>query len=275
MNTHAHTSPRDWDSIAKSALNNAGRFWFLVAAIGQLLFFAYIVIFYGGSTVRGDFDAWRKVLPRGMIEGDSTGNFLLATHLLMAAIITFGGLLQLLPAVRARVPVLHRWNGRLYMVIGVTISLGSLYLVWVRGTVGDTSQHLGSTLNAFLILLCAALAWRFAKGRDFASHRRWALRLFLVVSGVWFFRVGLMLWLLIHQAPVGFDPDTFTGPFLTFLAFAQTLIPLAVLEIYLRAQASVKPSVRWAVAVGVVALTLAMGAGIFGAFMMMWWPRMS
>ena len=274
MNTHAHTSPRDWNSIAKSALNNAGRFWFLVAAIGQLLFFAYIVVFYGGSTVRGDFDAWRKVLPRGMIAGDTTGNFLLATHLLMAAIITFGGLLQLLPAVRARVPVLHRWNGRLYMVIAITISLGSLYLVWVRGTVGDTSQHLGSTLNAFLILLCVALAWRFAKARDFASHRRWALRLFLVVSGVWFFRVGLMLWLLIHQAPVGFDPDTFTGPFLTFLVFAQTLIPLAVLEIYLRAQGSVKPSARYAVAVGVVALTLAMGAGIFGAFMMMWWPRM-
>ena len=274
MNTHAHTSPRDWNSIAKSALNNAGRFWFLVAAVGQLLFFAYIVIFYGGSTVRGDFDSWRKVLPRGMIAGDTTGNFLLATHLLMAAIITFGGLLQLLPAVRARVPVLHRWNGRLYMVIAITISLGSLYLVWVRGTVGDTSQHLGSTLNAFLILLCAALAWRFAKARDFASHRRWALRLFLVVSGVWFFRVGLMLWLLIHQAPVGFDGKTFTGPFLTFLTFAQTLIPLAILEIYLRAQTAANAGVRLVVAAALVALTIAMGAGIFGAAMMMWLPKL-
>ena len=274
MNTHAHTSPRDWNSIAKSALNNAGRFWFLVAAVGQLLFFAYIVIFYGGSTVRGDFDSWRKVLPRGMIAGDTTGNFLLATHLLMAAIITFGGLLQLLPAVRARVPVLHRWNGRLYMVIAITISLGSLYLVWVRGTVGDTSQHLGSTLNAFLILLCAALAWRFAKARDFASHRRWALRLFLVVSGVWFFRVGLMLWLLIHQAPVGFDGKTFTGPFLTFLTFAQTLIPLTILEIYLRAQTAANAGVRFVVAGALVALTVAMGAGIFGAAMMMWLPKL-
>lgn len=274
MNTHAHTSPRDWNSIAKSALNNAGRFWFLVAAVGQLLFFAYIVIFYGGSTVRGDFDAWRKVLPRGMIAGDTTGNFLLATHLLMAAIITFGGLLQLLPAVRARVPVLHRWNGRLYMVIAITISLGSLYLVWVRGTVGDASQHLGSTLNAFLILLCAALAWRFAKARDFASHRRWALRLFLVVSGVWFFRVGLMLWLLIHQAPVGFDGKTFTGPFLTFLTFAQTLIPLTILEIYLRAQTAANAGVRLVVAGALVALTIAMGAGIFGAAMMMWLPKL-
>lgn len=273
MNTHARTSPRDWSATAKSALNNAGRFWFLVAAIGQLLFFAYIVVFYGGSTVRGDFDAWRKVLPRGMIAGDTTGNFLLATHLLMAATITFGGLLQLLPAVRARVPALHRWNGRLYMVFAVTISLGSLYLVWVRGTVGDTSQHLGSTLNAFLILLCAALAWRFAKARDFASHGRWALRLFLVVSGVWFFRVGLMLWLLIHQAPVGFDPKAFNGPFLTFLAFAQTLIPLAVLELYLRAQQRASTALRFALAAGISLLTVATAGGIFGAAMMMWLPR--
>ena len=49
MNTHARTSPRDWSATAKSALNNAGRFWFLVAAIGQLLFFAYIVVFYGAQ----------------------------------------------------------------------------------------------------------------------------------------------------------------------------------------------------------------------------------
>jgi uncharacterized membrane protein len=171
------------------------------------------------------------------------------------------------------VPALHRWNGRLYMVIAITISLGSLYLVWVRGTVGDTSQHLGSTLNAFLILLCAALAWRFAKARDFTSHRRWALRLFLVVSGVWFFRVGLMLWLLVHQAPVGFDQKTFTGPFLTFLAFAQTLVPLAVLELYLRAQLRGSTGLRFALAAGISLLTVATAGGIFGAAMMMWLPR--
>ena len=37
------------------------------------------------------------------------------------------------------------------------------------------------------------------------------------MNGVWFFWLGLLLWLMIHQQPVGFDPKTFTGPFLTFL----------------------------------------------------------
>lgn len=274
VNTHVPTLQRGADFFARSVLNNAARFWFLVAAAGQLLFLAYIVSFYGGSTLRGDFDSWRKVLPRGLVAGDAMGNFMLATHLLLAAMMTFGGLLQLLPRVRARWPKVHRWNGRLYVLIAFAISFGSVYLVWVRGSVGDASQHWGSTLNAVLIVLCASLTWRYARARDFQSHRRWALRLFLVVNGVWFFRVGLMLWLLIHQAPVGFDQKTFTGPFLTFLSFAQTLIPLAVLELYLHAQRSASAQVRLSAATVLIVLTLAMAAGVFGAFMMIWWPRM-
>jgi hypothetical protein len=44
---------------------------------------------------------------------------------------------------------------------------------------------------------------------------------------VWFFRLGLTLWLLVHQAPVGFDPKTFSGPFLIVLTLAQSLVPAA------------------------------------------------
>jgi hypothetical protein len=37
----------------------------------------------------------------------------------------------------------------------------------------------------------------------------------MVLSGVWFFRLGMFLWLAINRGPAGFEPDTFTGPFLT------------------------------------------------------------
>ncbi|MFZ8531235.1 hypothetical protein ACO1NH_13755, partial [Staphylococcus aureus] len=76
----------------------------------------------------------------------------------------------------------------------------------VKGTVGDLGQHLGMSLNALLIVGFAILAWQAARTRDFPAHRRWALRLFLAVNGVWFFRVGLMLWLLVWRRPMGFDP---------------------------------------------------------------------
>ena len=51
-------------------------------------------------------------------------------------------------------------------------------------------------------------------------HRRWAIRLFLAVSGVWFFRVGLMFWIGANQGAVGFDPASFTGPALSLRLFS-------------------------------------------------------
>jgi hypothetical protein len=72
---------------------------------------------------------------------------------------------------------------------------------------------------------------------------------------------------------VGFDPKTFQGPFLTFLGLAQFLLPLAVLELYLRAERS-SPLGRLAMAGGLVVLTLAMGAGIGAATVGMWLPRL-
>jgi hypothetical protein len=153
------------------------------------------------------------------------------------------------------------------------LALGGLDMVWVRGDmIGDTGQHLGITLNALLILGFAGAAWRCARARRFDDHRRWALRLFLATSGVWFFRVGLMAWLVLNGGPVGFDPESFTGPALTALAFAQTLVPLGVLQLYLHAQRARGPRFRLAVAGGMGAMTLLMLLGIGAATAFLWLP---
>jgi hypothetical protein len=254
-------------------LAHAARSWFVVAALGQLIFAYYIAVLYGMSALRGDWATWNKVMPRGWNAGDTVGNIAIAVHLLFALILTVGGMLQIVPQLRNRMPAFHRWNGRLYLLSGIAAALGGTYLIWVRGAVGDTSQHLATSLNAILIICFAVMAWRYARARDFATHRRWALRLFLVMSGVWFFRVGLMLWLLIHQAPVGFDGKTFTGPFLTALAFGQTLLPLLILELYFYAQKRAGVRGRVAMTGLLVVLTLATAGGIAGATMMLWLPR--
>lgn len=265
--------PRIRPTIALSALRSAAAFWLLIAAIGQLIFVMYIVSFYGSSTVRGDFAAWNKVLPHGYIAGDSIGNAALAGHMLFAAIIMFGGLLQLIPQIRTRAPRFHRWNGRVYMATAVAATLTGIYMVWFRGSAGHVAQQVAITINGLLILACAFMTVRLAMARKFAAHRRWALRLFLVVSGVWFFRVGLMFWIAVSGGPVGFDPATFRGPFLVFLGFAQYLLPLAVLELYLRATDSGSVAGRSAMAAVLVILALAMGVGIGVATMGMWWPH--
>ena len=260
---------------SKTALTVAARFWFATAVIGQWIFVAYIMGFYGAAALRGDFEAWNKVFPRGHIAGDTLGNFSIGFHLLLAVLITLGGQLQLVPQVRALAPALHRWNGRVFLVAVVSTSLVGLYLVWGRGgSSGDLMQHLGISLDAVMILLCASLAVRHAMAGNIATHRRWALRLFMVVNAVWFFRVGLMFWLLVNNGPVGFDAKSFTGPFLSFLSFADVLLPLAVLELYLRAQEGGSVIGRTVTAALVVTLTLAMAIGVCVATIGMWLPHM-
>jgi len=158
------------------------------------------------------------------------------------------------------------------MLAAFAVSLAGLHMLWVRGSVNDLTQRLGISLNAVLIMLSAAMALRSALARDFETHRRWALRLFLVVSGVWFVRVGMTLSFLLFKGPVGFDPRTGQGPFITFLVYGSYLIPLAVLELYLRAERSGATG-RIAMASALLFLTVAMGAGIVGATVGSWVPR--
>ncbi len=267
--------PGRWQGVAPSFLHAAAMFWCLVAGAGQLLFAAYIAGLYGGAIVQGDLSRWNKVLPHsGYIPGDTWGNIAIGGHVMVAVVIIVGGLLQLVPPVRRLAPALHRWNGRSFALLAVVTSMVGLYMLWFRGGVGGVVQHVGMTIDAILILVCAVKAVVHARARDFAAHRRWALRLLMVVSAVWFFRIGLMLWIFINRGAVGFDPVSFRGPFLDILAFAQYLAPLAMLELYLRAQAGGSNTARIMVATSLVGLTIAMGLGIVAAAMMMWLPRM-
>jgi uncharacterized membrane protein len=275
MRPEASTPVLGFSARSDWALKAAGSCWFFVAVLGQWLFVVYIVAYYGGALVAGNYDKWGKFLTHGLVPGDRLGNLALAMHLATAALITCLGPLQLVPQLRARLPRLHRWSGRVYLVTVLLVSSSALYLVWVRNerVPGDLLQHLGISLDATLILISGTLALRAALARRFALHRRWATRLYLVVSGVWFFRVGLMFWLIVNRGPVGFDPQTFQGPFLDCLSFAESLLPLAVFELYWRARDHGGPMTRSAVAAGLVALTAAMGTGIFAAFMELWLPN--
>ena len=258
----------------RKPLQLAANFWFVTAVFGQWLFASYLILFYGKTAVSGEIHLWNAKLTHGYVPGDMIGNSAVIAHLLLAVIIMVAGPLQLIPKLRARLPAFHRWNGRIYLLSVVLTGIAGLYMLFVHGTVGGVVLVIAQSLDALLILLFAALALRAAVKRDFTAHRQWALRLFMVVSAVWFFRIGLMLWLVINQAPVGFDPDSFTGPFVTFIAFAQYFIPLLVLELYFRAQKATSAYIQLAMTILLVVLTLMMAAGIFGAFMGLWLPNL-
>ena len=273
MSTAVWTTRLELSSVADKSLKAATRFWFAVTLIGQFAFAFSVAIFYGLTALRGDFQAWNRFLAHGYEAGATMGNAALAGHIIFAAVINIAGALQLIPGLRNRFPVFHRWNGRLFVLSAFTQAITGLYLTLSgRRMVGDVTQHVLSVLGALLIIFCAAAALRFAMARDFTTHRRWALRLFLVASASWFFRLGFFLTLVVF-GPIGFDPTTFSGPLLTFWSLAQYLLPLGVLELYLFAQKHPGSVRRMATAAVLFVLTLAMGAGVAAVAMASWAPR--
>ncbi len=256
-------------SAAQRVLQGTGVLWFLVAVVGQIMFAAHVILFYGGKALGGDITAINKRLINGFIDGDLIGNIVLLSHLVFAFVITLGGPLQLVPQIRTHVPRFHHWNGRIYLLAAVIMALGGIAMVWTRGVLGGFANHFGITLNGFLILVFAAFAVRYAVAREIDTHRRWAMRLFLAVSGVWFLRVGYMAWVIANQGPVGMT-DNLDGPFDTFNVFASFLVPLGVLELYFKAQDSDRAGPKLAMAGALLLLTAITALGVFGTGAIAW-----
>src|SRR5215470_4295733 len=159
--------PTENENVASRTLKASAAFWFLAAVAGQWLFVYYIVAFYGPTLFTGNFESWNrnKGLVDGYVAGDLAGNLFLLSHVLIAAILTFGGTLQLIPQIRERAINFHRWNGRIFLFAATAAALAGLYLQWVRGTAFrsvDTGMIavLGTTLDGLLILTFVVLAWK-------------------------------------------------------------------------------------------------------------------
>lgn len=285
MTTLFEPSPAMPSSAAQSASRQDGRWpdrllgltgvlWFLAAAAGQWIFVYYVAASYIPALAQNGFPGLADTaLPNGYVAGDLIGNLAIAFHVLIAIVIIGGGPLQLTPQIRNCFPAFHRYLGRAYVVTAAVTSAAGLHLVWTRGVPGGMIGHIAISLDAVLIWICAAIAVRFAMTRQIDRHRRWAMRLFMVASAVWFFRIGLMFWFM-TTGGIGIDPESFEGPFLTFMYFGQMAIPLLVLQLYFWAQDSTRSAPKLAAALVVLVATGVTALGSFAAAMGMWLPRL-
>lgn len=254
-------------------LQRSGAIWFITAFAGQSLFAIYICLFYVTSAIRGQFADWSKYrqVIDGFVAGDLIGNIQFGLHVLMAAILTIGGTLQLVPALRQRFKAFHRWNGRLVAVTAVLISLGGLWLVWVRGSRIDMASGIGISLNAILLIYCVTMAVTKARQRDFMAHQRWAMRAFLFLNGVWFLRVGIMAFGLMTSG-VFKMPASYVEGFFPIWSFGSYLVPIAMYELYARAKISKSEPFQYGTAALFFVLTGLTLVGLFGTTLVMWLP---
>ena len=260
-----------WASFSKKMLNSSAAFWLLIVVIGQWIFSFYIMKVYGESALAGNFKRWSEVLPVGIIPGDSVGNVSLGIHLVFAAIINLGGPLQLVPYVRKKFPKFHRVNGRVFAIACMLAATAGMILTFTRDNFGGIVGDIGNIGAAILIFLFSYLTWKNIKAKKLENHRKWSLRLFMVASATWFFRIGVLFWFA-TTGGIGIDSETFTGPFISFWSFGQYLLPLAILELYFIAQKRQATFRSLFTSVLVYAFTLLMTAGLFFVTMGYWIP---
>lgn len=275
MSTTSLNPPLQKIDIAKKLLNVSSATWFVTAVFGQWFFAYYIMSFYGGNALQGDWAAWSKRMIHGFVEGDMIGNIAVIIHISLAFVILVCGPLQLMPAIRNNIPAFHRFNGRLYILTALVISVAAIYSIWSReAVIGGLTGQIATSLDGVLIILCAIRSVQFAMARKIAIHRQWALRLFIVVSGVWFFRIIRGFWIFIND---GTSPGTnanLTGPFDLILNFAGYLIPLLILEIYFRVKNKGTERSQFYMAGLLMGLSVAMAIGIYQAALMFWIPNL-
>jgi hypothetical protein len=251
----------------------AAIFWFAASFVGLLLFGIYIFGFYGPTLVNGQYEAWsaNKNLIDGYVADDGPGNLQFAAHVALAGVLTLGGLVQVVPALRKRSRTLHRWNGRVFIAAAFAAAIGGLWLVWVRGTQSGLGPAIGISLNAVLIMLFASLAWRAAMQKRFQAHEAWAFRAFLVVNGVWFLRVGMAVYGAVAMGVLGLE-DLHMEVVFPLWSFGSFLLPLAVYEAYRAARRSERALAKGAMGAVLIALGLATLVGSGGMFAMQWMP---
>ncbi|MFU8815455.1 MAG: DUF2306 domain-containing protein [Pseudomonadales bacterium] len=158
-------------------------------------------------------------------------------HIAASSLALAVGAFQFWRPLRMRRPMLHRWNGRVYVAACVLGGLagGAIALYSSAGLVANWGFFVLAVLWVPFTLLALAAAMR----RDFVAHRRWMIRSFALTFGA----VTLRLYLPVGVMTVGFDT---AYPIIAWLAWVPNLIAV---EIWLRAKpAGTAPGAARAVA---------------------------
>ena len=243
--------------------------WFITALLGQWVFIIYLLFYYIFPAIQKGLVAWSgNQLVTGYVAEDPVGNFAVATHIFISILILGLGPLQLIPRIRNRFPRFHRWAGRIYLSAVVITSFAGLYMIWVRGNPqAGLIEHIGTTLGGVLIIISSILTYYYARSKKFSLHSRWALRVFIIASGVWVIRLGYGWFFFLDF------PDSSVKAFSIFISYANYLIPLMLLEFYFYVVDNKKKELYKPIALLIFLVTLFTGLGTWFAVKYVWLPK--
>jgi uncharacterized membrane protein len=241
------------------------------AWVSTALFGLYILAFYAAAAVDGDLSRWNEGLPRLYETHTPVATGGIGLHFAAGGLILALGCIQFIAPLRARYPQVHRWIGRVYVLAALCAGIGGLTFILAKGAIGGAVMDVGFGLYGALTVLAAVQAYRYARVRDIAQHRAWAMRLFALAIGSWLYRMDYGFWFMLADG-AGHQKD-FRGAFDMIMDFFFYIPNLIVVELLLRTQyAGARRAVRLSLAATFLCATVFLAVGTYFFTRHYWGP---
>ena len=151
----------------------------------------------GGASPRVSLDA-------GFLEKAALTRAHVIAGLLMALAIP----VQVSARVRREHPRVHRWLGRLLVLLGLAIGVSGLAMV--RQPIGGALEVSAIAVYGATFIVAIIVGWVRGRQGDFAGHREWMLRALSIVLGIATTRPVVALF-LVTSPLTGLQPAQFFG----------------------------------------------------------------
>ncbi|HLW84380.1 MAG TPA: DUF2306 domain-containing protein [Candidatus Sulfotelmatobacter sp.] len=119
----------------------------------------------------------------GLNAGFARHMALTLVHILPGALFLVLAPLQFVPSIRQKHLQVHRWMGRVLVVIGLIIGVTALVMSY-KMNIGGPNETAATTLYGIVFLFCLIKAYRHIRRKEVARHREWMIRAYGVALGV-------------------------------------------------------------------------------------------
>lgn len=148
-------------------------------------------------------------------------------HAIGGAVAVLIGPWQLLSRLRARLPRVHVWMGRIYLLAVLSGALGGLY--FAPSSVAGQPGVIGFSVLAVFWLYTGAMAYLAIRRRDIVTHRRWMIRNYSLTFAAATLRIELVI---LQVSGVPFETS------LAIVAWSSWVLNWLVVEAWLRRSSS-------------------------------------
>lgn len=139
----------------------------IAAAVRRTLILAGVMASFGPPQAP-DFDSAFARYP-----------LLTLVHIIPGILFMILGPLQFVRRIRSRYPKVHRWSGRLFVVMGFVIGFTALAMSSLM-SIGGAVERAATTLFALIFLFALGKAFLHIRRREITPHREWMIRAFAI-----------------------------------------------------------------------------------------------